>query len=96
MIDPYAALGVRRDADEATIRRKYLQLVRRHSPERDPERFAEIRAAYDQLRDPIVRLKNRLFNTEVSHTLDDLVAETRPNVREHRIATEILLSLAQP
>ena len=96
MTDPYEALGVRRDADDAAIRRKYLELVRRHSPERDPERFAEIRAAYDQLRDPIVSLKSRLFNMEVSQTLDDLVAETRPNVRDHRIPTETLLSLAKP
>ena len=96
MTDPYEVLGVRRDADEAAIRRKYLELVRHHSPEHEPKRFAEIRAAYDQLRDPIVSLKNRLFNTEVSQTLDDLLAETRPNVRDRRIPTETLLSLAQP
>lgn len=95
MTDPYEVLGVPRDADEAVIRRKYLELVRRHSPERDPARFAEIRAAYDRLRDPIACLKNRLFNMEVAQTLDDLLAETRPNVRDRRLPTEFLLSLTR-
>ena len=94
MTDPYEVLGVDQGADEAAIRGRYLELVRHHSPERDPERFAEIRAAYDRLRDPIESMKRRLFNLEASQTLDSLLAETRPNVRDHRIPTNVLLSLA--
>ena len=42
MSDPYEVLGLPRFADEAEIRRRYLELVRQFSPDRDPSRFAEI------------------------------------------------------
>jgi curved DNA-binding protein CbpA len=49
--DPYAALGVPRSATDAEIKRAYFALVRTHPPERDPEAFKRIRAAYERLRD---------------------------------------------
>jgi curved DNA-binding protein CbpA len=48
--DPYAALGVSRDATLDEIKDAYFQLVRAHPPERDPEQFKVIRAAYDRVR----------------------------------------------
>lgn len=52
-LDPRAVLGVPADADAAAIRAAYLDLVRRHSPDLDPRRFEEIRAAYESLSDPV-------------------------------------------
>ena len=51
MRDPFTVLGVDGDADDAEIRRCYLALVRDHPPDREPERFREIRAAYEALGD---------------------------------------------
>ena len=48
--DPYAVLGVDRTSDEAAIKRAYFRLVREYPPEREPEKFQELRAAYDQVR----------------------------------------------
>jgi len=62
--DPFAVLGVSEDADDAEVRARYLALVRDHSPERDPERFATIRAAYEAVRTRRDRLRLRLFATE--------------------------------
>ncbi len=59
--DPYAVLGVARKADEAEIKRAYFRLVREYSPEREPEKFQEIRAAYEQLRTPEARSRTDLF-----------------------------------
>lgn len=59
--DPYAVLGIDRRAGEAEIKRAYFQLVRQHPPERDPEKFQQIRAAYEQLRDPERRAQTDLF-----------------------------------
>ena len=56
MSDPYEVLGLPRQADEAEIRRRYLELVRQFSPDRAPTEFAAIRAAYDAVRDPALRL----------------------------------------
>jgi len=62
--DPYHVLGVDRSASEAEIRKKYLQLIKEHHPDRlmaqgMPEEFIEvaneklaaINAAYDQISD---------------------------------------------
>ena len=52
--DPFQTLGVPHDASEAEIRARYLDLVKQHPPERDPDRFREIRAAFDAAKDPLV------------------------------------------
>lgn len=59
--DPYAVLGVERRASEAEIKRAYFQLVRVYSPENAPEKFQEIRSAYEQLRSPETRALTDLF-----------------------------------
>lgn len=51
--DPFQVLGVSQDADEAEVRARYLELVRQFPPEREPERFREIRAAYEAAKDPL-------------------------------------------
>lgn len=94
MIDPYEVLSLPHDADAETVRKRYLELVRAHSPERDPVRFAEIRDAYDRLRDPIVNMENRLFSVSAVHTIEELASKHRVDVRASRIPTETLLSLA--
>ena len=50
--DPYAALGVAPTATATEIKQAYFALVRAHPPERDPETFKRVRAAYERLRDP--------------------------------------------
>ncbi len=45
----YEILGIGEDADEKAIKRAYFKLIRKHSPEKDPEQFQEIRAAYERL-----------------------------------------------
>lgn len=59
--DPYAVLGLSRQASEADIKRAYFQLVRQFPPERQPEKFRAIRTAYEQLRDPEQRARMDLF-----------------------------------
>jgi curved DNA-binding protein CbpA len=95
MSDPFQVLGVSRDADDGTIRRRYLELVRQFSPERAPERFAKIREAYDRLRDPVVNLERRLFGVASPFTLENLAAAARPDVRARRLPTNVLLSLGE-
>ena len=59
--DPYAVLGVDRTGDEAAIKRAYFRLVREYPPEREPERFQEVRAAYDRVRTAEARSQTDLF-----------------------------------
>ena len=59
--DPYAVLGIERTSDEAVIKRAYFRLVREYPPEREPEKFQELRAAYDQVRTVEARSQTDLF-----------------------------------
>lgn len=61
-VDPYAELGVARDASSEEIRRAYRQVARRHHPDvnRDPggpERFAAAARAYEIVNDPAARAR---------------------------------------
>jgi len=95
MSDPYEVLGVGPQSGDAEIRRRYLDLVRRHPPDREPERFAAIRGAYDQLRDPVVRLRARLFPLESGDTIDAILADVGRRLQTARIPVKTLLSLAE-
>ena len=94
MDDPYAVLGVADDADDETIRRRYLELVRQFSPEHHPEKFAAIRAAYERLRDRDARLRHRLFEAGKRETVDAIVEEVACRSSRRRVSLKTLLSLA--
>jgi curved DNA-binding protein CbpA len=81
-IDPYAALEIARDADQAEVRRAYVALVRSFPPEREPERFKQIRTAYERLRDPAKRLE-----------ADMLLLEAWPESTRKRRAARLDLQL---
>ncbi len=62
--DPYATLGVSRDADADAIKKAYRRLARQLHPDVNPdpetqERFKEVSAAYEVLSDPE---KRRMFD----------------------------------
>jgi curved DNA-binding protein CbpA len=63
MRDPYLILGLDPEADDDAVERAYHEGIRRCPPERDAERFAAIRAAYEQLRTHRDRLAHELFDT---------------------------------
>ncbi len=62
MHDPYTVLGVGHTASLEEIKKAYFALVRQHPPEKDPEEFKRIRAAYEQLRDPRQRQQTDLLS----------------------------------
>ena len=95
---PHEVLGVPADADDETIRRKYLELVRQHPPEQQPEKFAQIRGAYEALKDVHTRLRLRLFAGGRSETLDVLIGEVACRSPRRRVTLETLLKvvLARP
>ena len=87
-VDPYAELGVSRDASSEEIRRAYRQVARRHHPDvnRDPggpERFAAAARAYEILNDPAARARydNRFPGPVPVHRSP----ESRPAVRRRAV-----------
>lgn len=64
MSDPYLVLGIARGADDAAVRAAYLAAVRLHPPERDAERFAAVRRAFESVSSERLRLEHELFDRE--------------------------------
>jgi curved DNA-binding protein CbpA len=60
-MDPCQILGIPADADEEQIRAAYVRKVKEHPPDRSPEEFERIRDAYESLRDPRLRTRERLL-----------------------------------
>ena len=61
---PREVLGVNQDAGEEEIRTAYVRKVKEHPPDRSPEEFERIRDAYDSLRDPRRRMRDRLLSVD--------------------------------
>ena len=49
-MDDYKTLGLEQGASQKEIKRAYFSLVRKYSPEEAPEKFREIREAYERLK----------------------------------------------
>ena len=94
MTDPHEILALPKAAGEAEIRARYLQLVKEFPPDRVPERFAEIRAAFDELRDPLRRLEKQLFSLQTEDSFAALAMDLRARLRTARIPVAALLALA--
>ena len=92
MSDPYAVLDLAPDSTDEAIRRRYLQLVRTYTPERAPERFAAIREAYEKLRDPISRLRYRIFAAGQDDSLEAIIADAKASLPRRRIPVAELLA----
>ena len=59
--NPYKVLQIDPRADDSAIKRAYFRMVRQYPPEQAPEKFQEVRTAYDLLRVPESRAKVDLF-----------------------------------
>jgi curved DNA-binding protein CbpA len=93
MDDPHIVLGLPADADDEAIRRRYLELVRRFTPEHHPEKFAAIRAAYEWLRDRNARVRYRLLEAGRKETIESIVEEIACRSSRRRVSLKTLLSV---
>jgi curved DNA-binding protein CbpA len=95
MADPYKVLGLNSDSDDATIRRRYLELVKQFPPEHHPEKFTAIRAAYESLRDLTTRVRHRLFEAGKNESLDAIIEELECPKQRRRVSLQNLLMLVR-
>ncbi len=68
MLIHWIRLGLTPDAGDEEIRNRYLELVRKYTPEKHPKRFGEITASYEAIKDLKSRLTARYLPME-SHRL---------------------------
>jgi curved DNA-binding protein CbpA len=96
MIDPYSILGVESDADDESIRRRYLELVKQFPPDHHPEKFAAIRGAYERLKDLDARVRHRLFEQGRRDGIDELIEEMACRTPRRRYGLQALLAMQRP
>ena len=92
--DPFAVLGLPPGSGEHRVRARYLELVKCHPPERDPEMFRQIHRAYEAARDPLA-IANQLLRAAAE---DDQPRPWAEVIDEHlqrppRLDPTLLLSL---
>lgn len=66
MLVDYLMLGLEPGAADDEIRKRYLELVKVHPPEHDPQRFQDITQAYERIKDQRSRIRQRLFGARES------------------------------
>lgn len=90
--DPFVVLGLSADCSEAELRARYLELVKRHPPEREPEKFRQLHRAYEAARDPLVVARNLYAEPpEDVRPWRDIVKEQEN--QPPRLPVKLLLSL---
>lgn len=74
----YKILGTTANIGNARIKEKYIQALKKHPPETDPEGFEKVREAYETLRDPEKRAQYdlmRKYGADVENILDNAFYE---------------------
>ncbi len=76
----YRILGLKQGASQAEIKKAYFKMVRLHSPESDPEKFQEIRKAYEHL----TNAKNKPDGPVFAPLSDPLAAKMLKQIQIYR------------
>ncbi|MCU0702680.1 MAG: J domain-containing protein [Fimbriiglobus sp.] len=96
MPDPYTVLELTPDADDATVRKRYLEFTLRYTPEQHPEKFAAVRAAYEKLRTLDARVKYKLFEQGSENTIEAIIEEAECTTPRPRPSLDQLTAATTP
>ncbi|MFO7751179.1 MAG: J domain-containing protein [Desulfobacteraceae bacterium] len=66
MLKSFLALDLPVEASDQMIRQRYLELVKRFPPEKAPEKFRSITAAYETVKDKRTRVQRGIFSALTS------------------------------
>lgn len=73
-MNPHHLLGIAEETeDDETIRKAWLDAVRRYPPDEHSEQFARIREAYEMIRDRESRYRLRTFGDPRLRIIDALI-----------------------
>ncbi len=84
MLYHYMTLESNPDASDEEIRTNYLRLVKKHTPEKDPEMFQKITEAYEALKDIRKRVWGKLFGTLTLKDSEPALAALAESVKPRR------------
>lgn len=93
MNDYYKILGVSENASKSEIKKAYFSLIRKHSPESDPEMFQKIRHAYEQLQDDAAQEMTPKFPPCSEDFGEKMLKEIR--IKEQQGDFDVALAIAE-
>lgn len=85
MITPFEILELSETASDAEIKKAYLKKVRQYPPEHAPEKFQQVRDAYEAIKTEKLRLSYQLFNYEKPDFLQLLAQTLKSNTPAKRV-----------
>jgi hypothetical protein len=91
--DPFVVLGVDENAGDDAIKQRYLALVRRHPPDREPDRFQVVRRAYEAIRGERERLEVKLLQPGAALYRLKLSCLRTTGVEQHRPSEATMTAL---
>ncbi len=92
MKTPFDILDVPEDSDDRTVKKAYLQMVKRYPPERFSTEFQRIRTAYELIKTRKDRLRYVLFDTTLP-TTEELISDIRASCQGSRPDSAMLRKL---
>ena len=91
----YDTLNINPSAEPAEIKRAYYAAVKKHSPDKDPEIFKEVRSAYVHLSNPAKRKEyDKLLQNDLGGQIMRELLENRVLLENHRYK-EVTLRLTE-
>ena len=91
MLTAFEVLAVPHDADDATVRARYLTLIREFPPETHGERFAPIHGAYEKILTREKRILYRLLEEGREDSIDQFLKELECPTERRRITLTQLI-----
>jgi curved DNA-binding protein CbpA len=96
MPNPYEILGVTPDVDDASLRRRYLELTREFSPEAAPEKFAAMRHAYERVQTANLRAMHFLRDGREDESIETLADDAAKLAARKRNTLDELITATEP
>lgn len=93
MLKNYIILGVTLESTDAEIRNRYLELVKEHTPEKNPNRFQEITEAYEAIKTQRSRIESQLFFLQPDEDWENalyVMARSIPITRRRATLAELI------
>ena len=73
----FQILEVDINATDAEIKKAYFAKIKEFPPDRNPEKFMEIRQAYDQLKDSVARAELKLTTPKPCNNMVDIIKDEK-------------------
>jgi curved DNA-binding protein CbpA len=95
MPTPFETLGVSLEADDASLRARYLELIREFSPEAAPTKFAAIREAYELIGEAKKRAAYLIDPGKDRDTLEQIIEDYEVKLPRRRNTLDELIQATE-